>query len=283
MPLQLAFSKGHGTLNDFVLFLDREGTLDLTPAQVRFLCDRRAGIGGDGVLRVVRGRHISGWSGDPDLWFMDYRNADGSLAEMCGNGVRVFLKYLKREGLVPPETESVELGTRAGLRSGTYLRDGSVRVWMGHPRIDPQRVRVDVGDHAWTAQAVDVGNPHAVAILEDREDLDELDLTHQPGWTPDERFPNGVNVEFVHILGPDEVRMRVYERGVGETLSCGTGTVAVAASVMHEQGREDGRCRVHVPGGVVVVDLVGGDAWLNGPAEIVADGTVIIPDEEGAA
>ncbi len=278
MPRHLPFAKGHGTLNDFVLFVDRDGANDVTDAEVRFLCDRRAGVGGDGILRVVPGRFIDGWDGDPDLWFMDYRNADGTIAEMCGNGVRVFLLFLKREGLVPADAETVDIGTRAGLRTGTYLPDGRVRVWMGRPVLEAEGVRVSVGARSWDARAVDVGNPHAVSVLADGDSLDALDLDSMPTWEPEARFPNRTNLEFVDILGPEDVRMRVYERGVGETFSCGTGTVAVAATVLAREGRNDGTYRVHVPGGIVTVDLVGGDAWLTGPAEIVAEGTVTIPD-----
>lgn len=279
MPRLLPFAKGHGTLNDFVLFVDRDGGCDVTDAEVRFLCDRRAGVGADGILRAVPGRFIDGWTGDPDLWFMDYRNADGSIAEMCGNGVRVFLRYLKNEGLVRADAESVDIGTRAGLRTGTYLPDGRVRVWMGRPILDADAVRVSVSGCSWDARAVDVGNPHAVSVLNDGEVLASLDLTTMPSWTPVARFPNRTNLEFVDVLGPGDVRMRVYERGVGETFSCGTGTVAVAATVLAREGGDSGSYRVHVPGGVVTVDLVGGDAWLTGPAEIVAEGTVTIPDQ----
>ena len=281
MPRQLDFAKGHGTMNDFVVFADPEGAFDPSPAEVRFLCDRRAGVGADGVLRAVPGRFVDGRSGDPHAWFMDYRNADGSLAEMCGNGVRVFLIFLKRAGLVPDATESLAIGTRAGVRTATYLPDGTVRVWMGRPVLDAP-VTVTVGDAGWAARAVDVGNPHAVAIVDAPETLAALDLTRMPAWTPVEAFPNGVNLEFVEVLAPGEVRMRVYERGVGETHSCGTGTVAVAAAVAAEQGPDAAASYVvHVPGGRVRVDLEGADAYLTGPAEIVYTGSIVLPDPEG--
>jgi len=280
MPRQLAFTKGHGTMNDFVVVADPDGVGDLSPADVRFLCDRRAGVGADGVLRVVPGRFVPDWTGDPDAWFMDYRNADGSLAEMCGNGVRVFLVFLKAAGLVAPEVRSVDIGTRAGLRTGTYLPDGTVRVWMGRPVVDAPGVRVAVGDTSWLARAVDVGNPHAVSILDADGSLAGLDLSRQPAWTPASAFPNGVNLEFVDVLGPDEVRMRVHERGVGETFSCGTGTVAVASAVAAEQGRAAASYLVHVPGGSVRVDLDGTDAYLTGAAVLVYSGTIVLPDSE---
>lgn len=279
----LHFAKGHGTLNDFVLITDPDNRVAPTDAEVRFLCDRRAGIGGDGLLRAVRARHIAGWDGDPEAWFMDYRNADASLAEMCGNGLRVFLRYLREEGLVPADTTHLEVGTRAGLRSGELLPDGRVRVWMGRPAVAPEPVGVSVGHMSWPATAVDVGNPHAVALVGSAEALDALDLGTPPGRTPASAFPNGVNVEFVEEVGPRSVRMRVHERGVGETMSCGTGTVAVAAAVAAVHGETAGTWTVQVPGGVVEVELADGQAWLTGPAEIVARGEVALPARpEGA-
>lgn len=276
----LAFAKGHGTRNDFVVLADPDGTLDLTPELVRFLCDRRGGIGGDGVLRAVRGRHVADWDGDPDVWFMDYRNADGSVAEMCGNGVRVFARYLAAEGLVPADTARIPLGTRAGLREAELLADGSVRVWMGRPTLTTgARPRIGMAGDAWRAHRVDVGNPHAVVPLEPGRDLAALDLTGTPQADPAD-YPHGVNVEFVDRLGPRHVRMRVWERGVGETASCGTGTVAVACAMAYQAGVADepSRWRVDVPGGTVEVDLRDGQAWLTGPAVLVARGEVALPE-----
>lgn len=273
----LKFAKGHGTRNDFVLVTDADDQLGLTDDIVRFLCDRRAGIGGDGLLRAVRARHIPGWDGDPDLWFMDYRNADASVAEMCGNGLRVFIRYLHDEGLVPAGVGVVEVGTRAGLRSGELLPDGRVRVGMGRPVVGTTGVTVTVGSASWPAVAVDVGNPHAVAVVESPGQLDHLDLGTEPTRTPASSFPEGVNYEFVDAVGPGYVRMRVHERGVGETQSCGTGTVAVAAAMAASRGESDGLWSVQVPGGMVQVELRGGEAWLTGPAEIVAHGSVRLP------
>ncbi|WP_232548286.1 diaminopimelate epimerase [Propioniciclava soli] len=280
----VSFAKGHGTKNDFVLLVDPDDELLLTDAAVRFLCDRRGGIGGDGVLRAVRARHVPEWSGDPDLWFMDYRNADGSIAEMCGNGVRVFARHLVAEGLVPAGTTTVGIGTRAGLREAEVLPDGRIRVAMGRPRLAAAEVEVSlaagVPEQRWRARAVDVGNPHAVVWLEG-DDLDGLDLTRPPVWTPREAFPDGVNIEFVAPVGDHHVRMRVFERGVGETASCGTGTVAVAAALADRgENQSESTWRVDVPGGSVEVTLRDGDAWLTGPAEIVARGDVAWPQEE---
>ena len=275
----LDFAKGHATLNDFVLVTDADGSHPLSADDVRFLADRRAGIGGDGVLRAVRGRHVPGWDGDPEAWFMDYRNADGSLAEMCGNGARLFARYLVEEGLVPPDAATIDFGTRAGPRRATPLPDGRVRVWMGRPQVEDAAASVSVDGHDWPATAVDVGNPHAVAVVA-ADDLAALDLSRQPAWRPDDRFPHGVNVEFVDVVGDRHLRLRVHERGVGETASCGTGTVAAAVAVASARGTGDGTWQIDVPGGTLEVELAERQAWLTGPAVIVARGRVRLPGEE---
>ena len=287
----LTFAKGHGTRNDFVVYTDHSGLLDLDPAEVRFLCDRRGGVGADGILRAVRAKHIAGWDGDPEIWFMDYRNADGSVAEMCGNGVRVFVRYLYEAGLVNERT--VTIGTRAGLRRTELLPDERVRVEMGPVRIEAGRlaptVPITISEGApwartWQAQPVNVGNPHAVSFT---DDIGILDLTRQPSW-PVGEFPDGVNAEFVRIHDQGHVGMRVYERGVGETESCGTGTVAVAAATVArlglDLGAEERIVRVDVPGGIVEVGLsrATGEsavlATLTGPAVLVFSGSIVIPD-----
>jgi diaminopimelate epimerase len=271
-----SFSKGHGTENDFVLLLDRESMLDIGPAEVRYLCDRRAGIGGDGLLRAVLAKHIDDWDGDGSLWFMDYRNADGSVAEMCGNGARVFARFLADQGLA--NGPRVPIATRSGLRETTLLPDGRVRVTMGPVTVGDGSVSVSVGsDDPVTATPVSVGNPHAVSFV---DDLERLDLTSAPRWAPADAFPDGVNVEFVREIGPEHLALRVFERGVGETRSCGTGTVAAAAAARSRAGRtEDGPVtyRVDVPGGTVEVTLADGEASLVGPAVLVAHGEVSVP------
>ena len=268
------FSKGHGTQNDFVVLLDRQNVLDPSVDDVRWLCDRRAGIGGDGLLRVVLARHVPEWEGDPDLWFMDYRNADGSFAQMCGNGVRVFVRYLLDEGLASgPE---VDVATRAGLKPASVLPDGRVRVGMGPVSVQPGTVRVTTADgSAFDATPADVGNPHAVSF---GTRLGDLDLTRAPVWRPSSTFPEGVNLEFVEPVGERHVAMRVFERGVGETRSCGTGTVAAAAASRAREGSGDGTWTVDVLGGRVEVELTGGEAFLTGPAVLVAHGEVTLPN-----
>ncbi len=272
---RIRFAKGHGTQNDFVIIPDPDGHLKLSAEEVRLICDRRAGIGADGILRVVRAA-AAGQDADPRLWFMDYRNADGSIAEMCGNGVRVFVRYLLQEELATGPVVAVL--TRAGLKPTRVLDDGRIRVAMGPVQVDDQPVEVRPAGPGDPLAAVpaDVGNPHAVAFV---DDLAALDLHQPPRWSPADRFPDGVNLEFVHRLGPDHVAMRVFERGSGETRSCGTGTCAVAAVAAARAGQTARPLtyRVDVPGGSVEVELGEQEAFLTGPAEIVATGELLLP------
>jgi diaminopimelate epimerase len=284
-----SFTKGHGTQNDFVLLLDPDDELDVGPAEVRFLCDRHAGIGGDGLLRAVRARHVPEWDGDGALWFMDYRNADGSVAEMCGNGVRVFATFLVEHGLVehgPVEHGVVEdlvipVATRGGLKEATMLPDGRVRVAMGPVTVGTgeETVTITTGDgQRHTARPADVGNPHAVSFV---DELSHLPLEVAPVY-PVQRFPDGVNLEFVTLRGPQHIAMRVHERGVGETRSCGTGTVAAAEVARLHVGDRSPlpvTYRVDVPGGSVEVELTDDQAYLTGPAVLVASGEVLVPEE----
>ncbi|HSN43542.1 MAG TPA: diaminopimelate epimerase [Propionibacteriaceae bacterium] len=272
-----SFAKGHGTRNDFVILVDRGNLLGMDADDVRFLCDRRAGIGADGVLRATMASYLDGWAGDPDLWFMDYRNADGSIAEMCGNGLRVFARYLTDEGLV--SSDPFDVVTRAGLRHCVVHSDHTVSVSMGPVLIDRTPVRVRLGDREWDAVEGDVGNPHAVVTLADAGELASLDLTHAPTWEPVDRYPGGANVEFIHEVAPHHVAMRVHERGSGETMSCGTGTVAAAGAWATARGVLAGEYRVDVPGGTVIVTIdPSGRAILTGPAVIVAHGEVTLPE-----
>ncbi len=301
----LAVGKGHGTRNDFVLIDDREGSLDLTPALVRALCDRRAGVGGDGVIRLVASELLD--AGEPVLaeepaarWFMDYRNADGSVAQMCGNGVRVLAALVRSLGLWEPEEGELVLGTRAGVRR---VREVPVPVgvdderWyavdMGAWSLPGGVAAVQAGGDATVTVAglpvprpglsVDMGNPHTVVVVADAGELRAADLSRQPTVRPDP--PDGTNTELVLPLGErldDEgrpvgaVRMRVFERGVGETASCGTGACAAALAVRSWAG--DGapdQWLVHVPGGTLrVTARPDGHVELAGPAVLVADATV---------
>jgi diaminopimelate epimerase len=260
------FLKGHGTENDFVLLPDLDASLDLTGERVRALCDRHRGLGADGVLRVVPAESTS-----DAQWFMDYRNADGSIAEMCGNGVRVFVRYLVESGLAQPGEFAV--GTRAGDRVVTVSADdpGTVTVRMGTVRVTGRSTATLAG-RVFPGIAVDVGNPHLVCVVDPATvNLGDLDLTDAPGHDA-VVFPYGVNVEFVTEAAPGTLRMRVHERGVGETRSCGTGTVAVVAAALHLAGETTGERTVLVPGGRVVVAVDEHDSTLTGPAVLVARG-----------
>jgi diaminopimelate epimerase len=264
----IPFLKGHGTENDFVLLPDLDATLDLTAARVRVLCDRQAGIGADGVLRIVPAKAVDDRPSDvpDDLWFMDYRNGDGSIAEMCGNGVRVFARYLVDAGLV--SEHEFAIGTRAGVRTVTVGEQ--VTVGMGRARVTGSSLAT-VGGASVAGVAVHVGNPHLVCVLESVDKLASLDLTVPPVFDP-KVFRHGVNIEFVVVEAPDRLRMRVYERGVGETRSCGTGTVAAVAGVLYGRGEHTGAATVDIPGGRVRVTVDPERATLSGPAVFVARG-----------
>lgn len=272
---KLSFAKGHGTKNDFVIVVDRHGVSPLSDADVRFLCDRRAGIGGDGLLRVIKAAHVPGWEGDPNLWFMDYRNADGSVAEMCGNGLRVFARYLQEEDLIAENT--ITVGTRAGARTAFLRGDGLIQAEMGRVDVGTEDMSFTADGHTFSALPVSVGNPHVVTFV-GQEELARLSLTATPQLERPDAFPRGANIEFVHVVGERELSMRVFERGVGETQSCGTGTVAAVAAASSRLGLGDGTFSVRIPGGVVSVELGDGRAWLTGPAVIVAHGEVNLPD-----
>ncbi|MBV1942275.1 diaminopimelate epimerase [Streptomyces sp. BV286] len=279
MSTRIAFLKGHGTENDFVIIPDPENTVALPQAAVAALCDRRAGIGGDGLLHVVRSAaHPEARSMAAEAeWFMDYRNGDGSIAEMCGNGVRVFAHYLQRAGHV---TEGdIAVATRAGVKSVHIAKEGDITVAMGKARLPEGDVTVSVGERSWPARNVNMGNPHAVAFV---EDLDHAgNLYAAPPFTPASAYPDGVNVEFVVDRGLHHVALRVHERGSGETRSCGTGACAVAVAAARRDGADPAvtgvpaTYTVDVPGGrLVITERTDGEIEMTGPAVIVAEGEI---------
>ncbi|MFC5063439.1 diaminopimelate epimerase [Actinomycetospora atypica] len=269
---------GHGTQNDFVLLPDPDDRLDLTPAAVRALCHRRRGLGADGVLRVAP-------SSVPGAdWFMDYRNGDGSIAEMCGNGVRVFARFLVEAGWAAPGSFAV--ATRAGLRTVELDHHGDVTVDMGPAVVGAESTAVVPSPAGpagsvttFAGVAVDVGNPHLACVT--TADLDALDLTAAPGYDA-ELFPHGVNVEFLAPLDAGlATRLRVHERGSGETCSCGTGTVAGAVAGLRAAGLDAGTVTVTTPGGVLRVGVDPSTTTLTGPAVLVAKGEVELGGIEG--
>jgi diaminopimelate epimerase len=290
MPFDLRFTKGQGTGNDFVLFSDPEGDTELTTTQIVAVCDRQFGVGADGVIRAVRSANLDDGAAalaehPKATWFMDYWNADGSVSEMCGNGIRVFTKYLLDQGLAELHPgESMAIGTRAGVRTvsrsaGGFQSDlGPWRLDGGEPLVRAKNLPV-----ARPGLGIDVGNPHIVVALADDDELDGLDLGYLPIIEP---MPEaGANVEFVVPAEPlvedgiGRIRMRVHERGSGETLSCGTGAVASALAVRYWAGAgAPNDWRVQVPGGVLGVRMVemsdGEHVMLSGPAELVFDGVL---------
>jgi diaminopimelate epimerase len=289
----MRFAKGHGTENDFVILVDPAGGQGLSPGLAARLCDRRAGIGADGVLRAVRTEALAGGpapgpagngseaaaapngsgpdspAGAAPEWFMDYRNHDGSTAEMCGNGIRVFARYLADRGLATGPAFTV--ATRSGFRRVRLEEDGDVTAEMGAVTLlGPGRaVLAGPGGLACDGQRVSVGNPHLACLVD--APLAGFDLTEPPQLDA-AQFPEGGNVELVRVTGPGTAEMRVHERGSGETRSCGTGAVAAAAAAAAAAGQDQGSWQVSVPGGQLTVTLAAGTGWLRGPAVIVAEG-----------
>jgi diaminopimelate epimerase len=276
------FAKGHGTQNDFVLLPDPDGRLSLTPAAVAALCDRRQGLGADGVLRVTRAevalaaglfnRLPEGVA--PGDWYMDYRNADGSIAQMCGNGVRVFAHYLRASGL--ESRDEFTVGSLAGPRPVVLHQwddtTADVTVEMGKTNQLGMGEAI-VGGRPFAGLAIDVGNPHLACVDADLtlDELAALDVA-APVSFDRAQFPEGVNVEVLTSPHGGAVSMRVHERGVGETRSCGTGTVAAAVAALAFDGATTGTLRVRIPGGEVTVTVTDASSYLRGPSVLVAQG-----------
>ncbi len=305
----MRFAKGHGTGNDFLILPDPDGAVALSPELVARLCDRRTGLGADGILRAVRAPAAGGAApAGAAEWFMDYRNADGSVAEMCGNGIRVFARYLLSHGLA--DGPDLAVATRAGLRLVRVEPDGEFTVDMGAPAVHGHAVAV-IGSGRYDGLAVSLGNPHLACVVD--RPVAEFDLSVPPA-VDHARFPDGANVEVVRVLGDRHVEMRVHERGSGATMSCGTGAVAAAvaaaattegamagsgssaetgppagaapsaggagpsaggagpSSAGNGRARPRGAWTVRVPGGTLTVTLTETTSLLTGPAVIVAEG-----------
>ncbi|OBI16649.1 diaminopimelate epimerase [Mycobacterium sp. E2327] len=280
----MIFAKGHGTQNDFVLLPDLDAALALTADRVAALCDRRRGLGADGVLRITTAgaaaaagvlERLPDGVGAGD-WYMDYRNADGSTAQMCGNGVRVFAHYLRAAGL--ESRDEFVVGSLAGARPVTLHHagdtDADVTVDMGKANRLGAGEAV-VGGRRFAGLAVDVGNPHLACVDPqlDADGLAALDVG-APVQFDHDQFPEGVNVEVLTSPVDGMVRMRVHERGVGETRSCGTGTVAAAVAALADGGADTGTLTVRVPGGDVVVTVTDATSYLRGPSVLVARGEI---------
>ncbi len=286
----LHFTKGQGTGNDFVLYSDPDGRLPLSASQIAAICDRHFGIGADGVIRAVRSTHLPEGAealaeDDGAEWFMDYYNADGSVAEMCGNGIRVYVRYLLESGLAElADGDTLPIGTRSGVRdvqrnlTGFQVDLGRWALDGGEPLVRAKELPV-----ARPGLGLDLGNPHVVVAVADESELEAADLTYIPHIEPEPE--HGANVEFVVPREPlvsdgiGRIRMRVHERGSGETLSCGTGAAAAALAVRYWAGEgAPDQWRVEVPGGTVGVRMFptedGEHVALSGPAELVYTGTL---------
>jgi diaminopimelate epimerase len=260
MDQNIIATYGHGTHNDFLIIFDPEGALTVTPEQVAAMCNRESGYGADGVILTpkVDGR-----------WFMDYRNADGSLAEMCGNGIRVMARYLVERGKQPEGIFAID--TRAGIKHLRVPLVDDISVNMGKVYDESEEVTVVANGVTYSGMNINIGNPHAVVFTEDLASVGSLE--NAPLVTPESSYPDGVNVEFVQIEPGNIAKMRVHERGSGETQSCGTGVcaVALAANIKSGQGLPS-RWTVDPPGGSLIVDLDGhSNATLIGPALLIED------------
>lgn len=277
----MRFAKWHGIGNDFVMLADPGDALSLSPEIVRRLCDRRTGIGADGVIRIAPG------ADGTDL-FMDYVNSDGSIGEMCGNGIRCLALYARKEGLT--NKAELQVGTRAGTKV-VWIDGDRVRVDMGAPIFEPAKVpvvwegpealhaKISLEDRTLEAACLGMGNPHAVLFVDDPGAVDVAHLGPRIEWNP--LFPKGTNTEFIHVDSPTRVRMRVWERGSGETLACGTGAAAVAVTA-RLLGGADESMTVVLPGGELELEWSGSlndekSVFMTGPAVEVFSGEVDVP------
>lgn len=251
---------GHGTENDFLILFDPQDQQEIAPLAIAKMCNRATGIGADGFIRIIK---------KSEKWFMDYRNSDGSIAEMCGNGIRVMARYLVERGYQPEGIFAID--TRAGIKHLRVPQEGDISVNMGQVVDEMEEIEVIHNGRTWSGFNISVGNPHAVVFV---DSLDEVgSLGQAPIVNPSSSYPEGVNVEFVEVTGKNEAKMRVHERGVGETRSCGTGTCAVAlAASLQSKQKLPAIWTIYPPGGRLIVDLDGHfNATLIGPAVLIKD------------
>lgn len=275
----IEFTKMHGIGNDYVYILDLERRIPDPARLARLVSDRHFGIGSDGLVLI---------QSDPDAdFFMDMYNADGSRGRMCGNAIRCVARYVYERGL--KQADRLRIGTLSGVRDlALHIQDGqveSVTVDMGSPALAPADIPVlwtgsrvidepfVIGGQSYRVTCVSMGNPHAVVFL---PEIDRLDLKHiGPQFENNPMFPDRINTEFVQMTGRQSLRMRVWERGAGETLACGTGAcAALVAAVLNE--RSEREATVHLLGGELKIrwDAVSGRVFMTGPAEFVFDGTL---------
>jgi len=274
--MRVKFTKMHGLGNDFVVINAVTQRLELTPERARRIADRRRGIGCDQILLVEQ----------PRMPGTDFRyrifNADGGEVEQCGNGARCFARYVRDAGLT--DQDELALETAAGVIRTRIEADGQVTVNMGVPRFDPEDIPfeapsrqdsygLEVSGRKVSIGVVSLGNPHAVLRV---QDVDTAPVTTLgPIVEAHERFPRRVNVGFMEVVDRTRIRLRVFERGAGETLACGTGACA-AAVVGQQQGLLDNRVRVHLAGGELLVHWDGEQqpVWLTGPTSHVFEGCI---------
>ncbi len=289
--MRFEFTKMHGLGNDFVMAEDLDESLDLSPEAVAWLCDRNFGIGGDGLI-LIRPASVEGAD-----HFMLYYNADGTTAEMCGNGIRCFAKYVVDRGLVAKDTDFLVVQTLGGVKPITVTRDSDgtmaeAIVDMGTPVLDleaiPAALEGEAGGESpietkagtFRVTAVSMGNPHAIIWVDDVASAPVS--TVGPLIETHKAFPAGTNVEFVEVVSGTHIRLRVWERGVGETLACGTGACAavVAGTLSCRIERE---ATVELPGGDLQIRWDSDDhVYMAGPAAEVFRGVMDIAEDEPA-
>ena len=286
--MRLRFTKMQGAGNDFVVLDETQGLLGLTPAHYRFIADRHFGVGADQILSV---RQSS--SADADFAYVIH-NSDGGEVEQCGNGARCFVRFVREQGLT--DKSIVKVQVHGGIITLSQLPDGSVQVDMGPPVFDLALVPFDAAKAVslthpcgllWRlvlntqdnvdAAVISMGNPHAVVLV---DDMDKAHVAYLGSLIENHAaFPKRVNAGFLQVLSRTEVKLRVYERGSGETLACGTGACAAVVAGI-QQGWLDAKVKVHTRGGVLTIEWQGEGAsvMMSGPATTVFTGEMEIPE-----